>query len=274
MAIITVSRGSFSRGSEVAIRLADALGFEYVAREVLLEASEQFNIPEIRLVRAIKNSPSILDRITSGRKRYISFIQAAVLNRLRRDNVVYNGLAGHFFVRDISHVVKIRVLADQTARLNIVKARDGVSPEQALATLRHDDAERRKWGQHLYGIDTNDPCLYDLVVQINRVTVDDAVDMIRELVKGEQFQTTEESQREIDDLAIAANVQATLMTLTPDVQVSANQGDVVVRTLKGLTQVNAATRSLQDLAKTVPGVGRVDIIPGLLTNTKEASAQL
>ena len=67
-------------------------------------------------------------------------------------------------------------------------------------------------------------------------------------------------------MGFAANVQATLMTLTADVQVSACQGNVVVRAVKELTRVEAATRSLLELAETVPGVEKVSIVPGLLAN--------
>jgi hypothetical protein len=58
MTIITISKGSYSRGEEVAEKLAEELNYKCISREILLEASEQFNIPEIKLVRAIHDAPS------------------------------------------------------------------------------------------------------------------------------------------------------------------------------------------------------------------------
>ncbi|MEJ2224653.1 MAG: cytidylate kinase family protein, partial [Syntrophobacterales bacterium] len=75
MAIITISRGSYSRGKEVAEKVAARLGYECISRDVLLEASEQFHIPEIKLVRAIHDAPSILERFTHGKERYVSYIK-------------------------------------------------------------------------------------------------------------------------------------------------------------------------------------------------------
>ena len=72
MAIITISRGSYSRGKEVAETPAEKLDYEYVSRDILLETCEEFSIPEIRLVKALHDAPSILDRFTHGRERYIS----------------------------------------------------------------------------------------------------------------------------------------------------------------------------------------------------------
>ena len=99
MPIVTISRGSYSRGREVAEKLAKKLQYDCVSREILLEASEEFNIPEISLVRAIHDSPSVLERIRHGRERYISFDQYALLKYVQKDNVVYHGLAGQFFTR-------------------------------------------------------------------------------------------------------------------------------------------------------------------------------
>ena len=47
MTIITISRGSYSRGREVAEKLAERLNFDCISRDILIEASEHFNIPEI-----------------------------------------------------------------------------------------------------------------------------------------------------------------------------------------------------------------------------------
>ena len=83
MAIVTISRGSYTKGKEIAEKVAEKLGYECCSRDVLLEASEEFNIPEIRLVRALHDAPSVLERFTHGKERYVAFIQQALLELLR-----------------------------------------------------------------------------------------------------------------------------------------------------------------------------------------------
>ena len=80
MAIITISRGSYSRGKEVAERVAQKLGYQCYAREVILEASKEFNIPEIKLVKAIHDAPSILERFSYGKEKFIAYFQSALLS--------------------------------------------------------------------------------------------------------------------------------------------------------------------------------------------------
>jgi hypothetical protein len=45
MSVITISRGSYSGGREVAERLAKKLGFECISREVILAASSSSTSP-------------------------------------------------------------------------------------------------------------------------------------------------------------------------------------------------------------------------------------
>ena len=75
MSVITVSRGSYSRGKEVAEKVAQELGYECISREILLEASEHFHIDEIKLIRAIHDASSVLDRFTNGKEKYIGNVQ-------------------------------------------------------------------------------------------------------------------------------------------------------------------------------------------------------
>ncbi len=69
MSIVTISRGSYSRGREVAEKVAKELNnYECISRDILIETSKQFNIPEIKLIRAIHDAPSILERFTYGKE--------------------------------------------------------------------------------------------------------------------------------------------------------------------------------------------------------------
>jgi cytidylate kinase len=230
MAVITISRGSYSHGKEVAKKLAQRLGYECVSREIILKASEHFNIPEIKLLRAVHDAPSALNRLTYGKERYVAYVREALLHYLDKDNVVYHGLAGHFFVQGVSHVLKVRIVADLEDRVAEEMRREGTSEEEAKKTLLKDDEARHRWSVYLYGIDTTDPSLYDLVIHIHSITTDDAVDLIYEAAKLPCFQTTPESQKQMHTLLLAAQVQAALMRDMPSVDVQVENGDIAVIT--------------------------------------------
>lgn len=259
MAIITISRGSYSRGKEIAEKVAEKLGYECIAREALLEASEQFNIEEAKLVRAVHDAPSILDRFTHGKEKYIAYIQAALARHVQKDNAVYHGLAGHFLLHGISHVLNVRITADPEDRIAAVMERDKVGEKEALRILKHDDEQRRKWSQYLYGIDTTDPSLYDLMLFIKKISVDGAVDIICRAAQLEDFRTPPDSQKALDDLVLACEVKIRLIEIKPDVDVHAENGVVFVKADIPVAHRETMEREVTKIASMVEGVKQVKV---------------
>jgi cytidylate kinase len=259
MAIITISRGSYSKGKEVAEEVAGRLGYQCIAREVLLDASKEFKAQEIKLIRAIHDAPSILDKFTRGREKYIAYFRSALLKQLKGDNVIYHGLAGHFFVPGVSHALKVRIIADMEDRVRTEMEREKVTREEALHVLKSDDEERRRWSLSLYGIDTTDPSLYDLIIHIREITVDDAADIICKTIRLDRFQRTDESSRAMENLALGAEVRAALINFNDDIEVSADRGFVSVETRTPLEEEEDLVDDMKRVVKAVPGVKGVEI---------------
>jgi len=239
MSIVTISRGSYSRGKDVAEKLALKLGYECLSRDILLETSDEFNIPEIKLISALHDSTSVLERFTHGKERYISYIYSSLLQHVRKDNVVYHGLAGQFFLANIPHVLKVRVIADMQDRVNEEMKRENISAEKARSMLQKDDEERRKWSIQMYGNDTWDSRLYDIVLHIGKLTVDDAVDILFDIVKKPNYKSTNESLKMVEDLALSAKVKAALIDIAPHVEVKTDEGMIYINgTGDSLTEKN------------------------------------
>ncbi len=223
MSIICISRGSYYRGKDVAERVAEILGYHCVSRDSLLAASDEFDIPEIKLTRNIQHATQILERYSFGRERYVNFISSEILKRLKQDNHVYHGLAGQFFVRDISHLLRIRIIADLDERVKAEAERENISPDKARMQLKHDDEERQKWALFLYGVDIADPALYDLTVNVSAMSVEDSAELIAQTARLPCYQATRESQMSIDDQALAAEIRAALFDF-PMAGVSTREG--------------------------------------------------
>jgi hypothetical protein len=104
-----------------------------------------------------------------------------------------------------------------------------ISAQKAQEILRKDDEERYRWSSHLYRIDTRDPSLYDLVIHIKCMTTDAAVDIICKALEQPCFQTTPESQKAVDILLLAAQVQAALVEEFPAARVEVEEGEILVK---------------------------------------------
>ena len=258
MAIITISRGCYSKGKEVAEKVAATLGYQCISREILLEASEHFNIPEIKLERALHDAPSVLQRFTYGKERYLAYISAAFLERIQQDNVVYHGLAGQFLMRGVAHVLKVRILSEIDDRVDLEMELDKkVNRREALARLLKDDEERRQWSLHLFGEDTWNPGLYDMVLHIHKLNVQNVVDLICSAAKLEQFQATTKSQTALNNLLLASRVRARLVGDYPMVQTHAIDGIVTVDARLNAANESTLADRIREMAQEVSGVKEV-----------------
>jgi cytidylate kinase len=251
MGIVTISRGSYSKGKAIAEQLAHNLGYECISRDILLETSIHFNVPEVKLIRAIHDAPSLLERYVHGKEKYIRFIREAFLEHVQNDNLVYHGLAGHFFVKDIPNILKIRIIANIEDRVKNEMKRENISEEEARLLLVKDDEERRKWSLSLYGIDTKDSSLYDVVLHIDNLKVNDAVEILTDIAKRPCFQTTEESKKIIKDNYLAAKAQNALFSEIPEFDVKCKNAVIYVNIETDLSleedMINKVKNILKDI---------------------------
>ena len=227
MPIVTISRGSYYHGKSIADKLAKKLGYSCVSRDQIIENLDTFHLPEIKLVRGLNDAFSVLDRFPHGKKRFKAAIRSAILQHFLTGNVVYHGLVGHHFVRDISHVLKVRIIADIEKRADDETIREKISEEKARYILKKDDDERRKWGMFLYGIDIMDPQMYNMTLRIGHLSEDEAVDIIANAVTLPSFKETNKSKATLADSAMHALVCSKLVDF-PNAVVVTQSGGVVI----------------------------------------------
>lgn len=228
MAVITISRGCFSHGREIAEKVAERLGYECVSREVLIEAAKFFNIPEMSLVKSMEDAPGILERITHGRSDYLTYVRAALLERASSGRLVYHGLGGRLLLGDLPCLLSVRIIADMNERIAFLQTKENKTREEAFRHLRAEDRVRYDWSRYLYNEDINDPSLYDLVIHIGKLKIDDACDVICRAAESERYNDNEECRTVMTDLAISSHIQALLLN-TYDADVTCKNGYVYIK---------------------------------------------
>jgi hypothetical protein len=158
-------------------------------------------------------------------------------------------LAGHFFLQGVPHVLKVRIIADLDYRIKEEMKRENISEKEARFILKKDDDERRKWGMYLYGKDTADSSLYDIVLHIDNMKADDAVEILINAVKRPCFQTSTESKMILNDLYAAASAKSKIIDEFPLADVSCKNGTVYISVKASMSQKNATSNTLNELLK-------------------------
>jgi len=259
MSIIAISRGTFSGGEALATLVAERLGYQCVSREANLEAAAKaYGIPAEALTAEMEKRPSFWHRVIGERSAYLAFVRASLCEQARLDNLVYHGLVGHLLLPGIAHVVRVRVIADRETRVQKAMQHQNIGHNEARAHIEKVDKERRQWIQFLFDVDWDDPHLYDVVVNLTRMSLDGACATVVGLSERVEFQSTPASQQAMQDLALSSRVSAVLARdpRTRDASLKATAHSGVV-TITGATRSPAVEEAVPAVVREIDGVKEV-----------------
>ena len=258
MSIVAMSETEGSRGTEIGRALAAALGWEFADREIITKAAESFGEGVTDLRHATEEKPTLWDRFRQSQQRYATYVEATVLEMAARDNVVLVGRASTVILRGVRHALRARVIAPEQVRAQRIEQRLGLTPEAALESVRHADHDLGTRVRFIYHVDWNDPSLYDVVLNTERLAVTRAVAVLREMLADEQFTSTDASRRELLDRSLIASARAALLanptTRSTPMIVTAASGEVE---LTGLVSSEDERQAAAAAVARIPGVARV-----------------
>jgi cytidylate kinase len=257
MPIITIYQGASGEGQELAESVAGALGYRCVGREVLIEASRRYGIPEAKLNEIVEKGPHWWERLLQDLRPYRIALQAALCELADDGKVVYHGHIGHELLPGIGHVLKILLTASVEFRVEQTRLRQRLTDAAARHYIEEVDKARSRRLMEMFGTDWRDPNRYDLVLNMGKLRREGATRLIVEASRLEEFQPTAASSQAFDDLSLGCRVHAALFA-SPDIRGSALE----VRANRGHVHVSGRVdQGLEDevvrLVKKVPGVTEV-----------------
>jgi len=262
MAIITVSRGTFSGGLRLAEYIADKLGYRCLARIALAEAAGRYGVSEEKLSEAISGAPGVMERLSSQRMHYLACLRAALVREVKDDNVVYHGLAGHFLLTGVPQVLRVKVIANMEFRIKAAMERSHLTKEDAMLVIKTNDDKRAKWTRFLYHVDWNAPSLFDLVINLDQISLSGAGDVVCDTVELDEFKATPERKKIIEDLVLSTEVRAIIAANAASkniadagIEINADNGTV---TIGGTVPTLDDADKIREIARTVSGVEEID----------------
>ena len=241
MSVITISRGTFTGGQELASSLAKKLGYRFLNREELSEQAIKLGVPAGKLQTSMVKPPRVYQRLGRERDQYLSCITMILCERILAGDLVYLGHTGHMLLAGIPNILRIRVLADSEYRTRAVMQRLKISRQKAKEYITAVDSDRDKWVKFLYGIDWHDPFNYDLVVNLDQTGVENAATALCSMADLPDFKLTPASIKAINNLYLGSRAHFALATDSrtsfADVKVIADDGVVQVTYLPQQAEV-------------------------------------
>ena len=263
MPVVAMTREMGSGGREVAQHVADRLGLTVVLHHMVEhDIAEHLHLRESAVHHLLEGGATLLERFQTGGKRLARYTAEEILELANQGNVLIRGWGACAVLRDVPHVVRVRVCAPMEVRERNVMERSEVKYRGgARREIERNDAAHRTTLQGAYGIDREDSMRYDVVLNTERNSVETCAKLICDLVESPEFRETEASRSILRDKALEDHVRIKLRErFTVGMGVSgadatAHAGKIV---LTGTAIHSALVDDASKLAAAISGVKTVE----------------
>lgn len=280
MPVIAMTREMGSLGKDVAKGLAKRLKLDLVQHELVASVADKLKIQESAVTRYLAGKSTRVERGGINDSRLYLFTAEEILQVASRGNVLVRGWGAAYVLREIPHVLSVRVCAPAEYRARVLMKRIGITDfDVALREIQHNDGEHARTMRRLFSVNWEDANLYDLVLNRQRMSVEECIDVITHTLQQPSFAETDEARRILEAKTMEARVHAALKrndaTNRPspylEVNIQPGSGEVV---LTGVVPDDEFRKEAGRVVATVPGVERVtnDLMAMRCTGRKAASA--
>ena len=189
MTVILLTQEANSRGDQIAAGLAARLRFELVRKEqVEQHVAERMQVSERTVRRLLEGNASLVERWMILPNRLVPCMAGEVVKLAARGNIVVQSWRATNLLRLIGHVVCVHVCAARSRLPKLAVNTDGVA---LYPRAQRSHAKVRRWWS---ADNREDFDYYDLVLNTERIPVNECVEQVRRLAQSPQFQPTAASR--------------------------------------------------------------------------------
>ena len=269
MPLIAMNREMGSLGKDVAKRVAQELGLKVQHHEIIDHLANRARMRKSHVISFLEGSQGIFQRLTTDEVKLRILTADEIASAAEAtEGIVLRGWGATSLLKDVPHCVRVCVSASRRERVKRMMERLELNdPLAAEKIVDENDTSAQAVMRRHFHVDVRDINEYDLGFNTDRVTVDQCVEEILDMVKSSQFEETESSHAKLRDVAITHHVRAALRTHASTshcwVRVTTTHGRVA---LEGVVEDEDQRLACGDIAGRIKGV--MDVQNRLRTEPK------
>jgi cytidylate kinase len=167
-----------SRGDELAAQVAQQLGWQLVARDLINRAAAGAGIPHMALVDIDELGLLNLRASAKEWRAYQTHVEGIIQAWAYKGEAVIVGRGGQMALHGWPDVLHIRVVAPLEIRMARLQQKENISAESARARLEASAKTRARYLQRSYGVQLDDPALYHLTVNTGLLGLPQAISLV------------------------------------------------------------------------------------------------
>lgn len=188
MPLITITQDYGSHGYYVAQQVAKNLQLHLYDDEHLRKAAIRHGVKTENLDGLKEHVPGFFDQLMHGKKEvYLDVLQNVVYQVSSENNSVIVGHGSQLLLRDFGCALHVRIITPKEKRIKYFIEEKGLTPEQARKIVKAKDEQADDFFRYAFKMDINDPLLYDLVINTNKLSIASAISHITDLARSNEI---------------------------------------------------------------------------------------
>lgn len=259
MTVIAMTREIGSFGNDVAAGLATRLKLEVIQSDTVANnIAKRLGVDESAVLRYVNGSASMLERWQIDRRRLFHYAAEEIMRLAQRNHVLIKGWGVATLLRDLPGIISVRVCAPMDFRIKVLMERLGMKDANAVREqLERYDAARVRTMRAYFNVEREDPRLYHIVLNTQRLSIEACVKAVSELAEGNGCQGSAAIQSALANKLVEAEINSALaehisFAAAPlGVSVSVADGKV---TLAGTTSSGSVRGRAEKIVHSIIGV--------------------
>lgn len=121
---------------------------------------------------------SIQTDLSFDSERYIHLVEVVFNKLAHKGDVVIVGRGGQFILKEVKKSFHVRLIAPLESRIKWVAESENVSKKTAEARIEEIEKRRENYIEHYYNEDIKKPYHYHLIVNLEKLSIQQAADLI------------------------------------------------------------------------------------------------
>ncbi|MGI9521352.1 MAG: AAA family ATPase [Hyphomicrobiaceae bacterium] len=266
MTVIAMTREMGTLGKDVAAGVSEKLGIEVVHHEIVeRQLAERLQTSESAVHRFLEGEASLWERWKIDSKRVSRFTAEEVLDLAMRDNVLIRGWGAAQLLRDIPHVLCVRVCAPMANRIAEMRQRLQVdSADVARREIERNDEAHDRAVRRQFHVDWRNATGYDLVLNTGFVPIETAAAVLQQIAKSGAYEPSDASRAVLSDKLLEARVRSLLDVRLSDSPIGSSLG---VKVRKGHVLLDGVVAHGDKLSVIADEIEAIDGVTGLTNDT-------
>jgi cytidylate kinase len=213
MSLITVTQNIGCGAIEIARQVAAELGLEVYDDHRLGERAVEMGIQPEELKKMAEKPPGVFSRMMSNKpEAYLDLLQAVVYEVARRGEGIIFGHGSQVLLRDFGCALHVRIFASESTRISTLIAQSGLDRAAAKKMIHKSDSEQRGFLRYSFHMDWNDPSLYDVVINRDKLSAASAARIIIETARSQEITACSRTALDsMERLSLVRKIQAEIL---------------------------------------------------------------